>query len=179
MSKATKLTATFEGVTATRKSAHPYTHVVFGKKSGELQAQHVECSIADEQREQDLINEALEMVRAGVTPPKGHALLQVTSVNGYHRFTRWDNIALFTADHGRSFRPMSYDEAVAEAAKWARTNRAEWLVMMEERAAEYRAQGEQWIALSWHHSFALALKGAQASTVPSYIVQTQIVEVSK
>lgn len=169
-----KLTATFEGVTATRRTDHIYTHVVFGLRSGELEAQAVEKTIAYDQRQSDLRAEALDMVARGVKPAPGHDLLKVEAVNGYHRFTMWDSVARRTNDSGRSFTDMTHAEAVAESES-LNSGHADWIARQREHAASLRAKGERWVAVSWHHSLALAQKGVEAAKSFRY-TRLEIVE---
>lgn len=174
-----KLTATFEGVTATRRSDRSYTHVVFGLLSGELEAQRVEKRLASEQADRAQRAEIIAMIGRGEKPAPGSPLLRVSSVNGYRRFTVWDDVARRTEDAGRTMIDLTHAEALAQEAEYYPA-RAERDANYIARAAEYRALGDRWIAISWHHSYALALKGADAArSNNSCLTRTQIVEVTK
>lgn len=169
-----KITATYEGVTATRRSMHPYTHVVFGLRSGELEAARVEKDIEYQQREGELQREALAFIERGETPPSDHPLMKVTSSNYYHKFTRWDNVARDSNDGGRTFRTLTLNEARAMVAQYDA-----WpsIPMLIERAEALRANGERWVAISWHHSFDLAMKGAAQAAAYNDVIKTAIVPV--
>ncbi len=154
-----KLTATHEGVTATRRTNRPYTHVVFGLYSPAFDAARVEADAARAEREVALDAEALDFLARGETPPAGHALHEVQASNYYHRFTRWDYIARHTDDAGRSFRTLTVEEARANLDRYDYAGSA---ARQRARAAELRAMPARWEAISWHHSADLAVKGMNA-----------------
>lgn len=171
-----KLTATFAGVTVSRRTNHRYTYVVFGLRSGELDARRVEAELADHHRDCALDAEALDFIRRGETPPAGHALRRVTGRNYYHAFTRWDGVARETNDCGRTFRTLSVAEAEAASARRAETY-ADYERRLIERAAAHRTAGERWIACSWHRSLPLAQKGAEKARSYGHITRVEIVPV--
>lgn len=161
------LTCTTPVGTFTRQTARPYTHVVVVFESASLKAVEARRTAAQERAEIALEEEAYAMIAAGVTPPAGHALLKVRSVNGYHRFTRWDDVARQTDDYGRTFRNLNEAEARAKRETYypaGRDARAKTYDAAAEVAESQGAEGGVWYAASWHQGERNVAKGVADAT---------------